>query len=321
MSGALHQYSAYGVAIDSEWAMPLPARAARNAHLAAVSFTDASADDFAGIDADDEEPWFLTEMLPDGSRYLRWPLFYECRVDADGGRIRCRPLHGTDRSVMQHFLFGQALSFALLHQGLEPLHAAVVRIDDVAVALIGDCTFGKSTLVASFASAGYPIVTDDLLIAARRNGQIMASPGTGRIKLNPDSARAFLDDGRRGELLNPLATKRSYPLLDVEQQLTPLPLTHVFVLPTPGHRGESARIDARPISTSSLFHELVKNPFNIDVFTRARLERQFANAGALAGRLRGFQLTYPAGFEHLPDVRQCIVDCVRDTRSTSRSIQ
>lgn len=321
MNATMHRYSAYGVAIDSDCEMPLPRRDPRRDHLAAVTFTSATPDDFSDLDGVFDDAWFRTELLPDDSRYLRWSRFYECRVDADGGRIRCRPLHDTSPSVLMHFLFGQALSFALLQQGLEPLHAGVVRIDNQAVALVGDCTFGKSTLVASFASAGYRVVTDDLLIVTREDRRLTANPGTGRIKLNLDSARACLDGDRRGELLNPLGAKRSFPLSDREQQSTPLPITHVFALPAPDSRREATGVVVEPLAPASLFHELMKNAFNVDVFTRSRLERQFRQAAELATELHGFQLRYPPGFEHLAGVLEAIVDRVRRTRPISRSVQ
>ena len=318
MNPTLHQYSAYGVAIASEWPLALPERRDRAAHLTAVEFADGTADDFADVTSDADESWFHCRLLPDCSTYLRWSKFYEFRVQADGSRILCRPLHETDRTVLQNFLFGQALSFALVHQGLEPLHAGVVRIEDTAIGLLGDCTFGKSTLVASFVRAGHRVVTDDLLMIARENGQTLACAGTGRIKLNPDSARVFLNDARAGEPLNPLTTKRSFPLRSDEQQPTPLPLTHLFVLPTPAERRQSTSIDIQPLSRPALFHELIKNTFNVEVFTRSRLERQFASAARLAADVGGFRARYPEGLEHLPEIRQHIAEYVRRANTISR---
>ena len=46
-------------------------------------------------------------------------------------------------------MLGQALSFALVKQGFEPLHATVAVVDDEAVAFLGHNAFGKSTLTGA----------------------------------------------------------------------------------------------------------------------------------------------------------------------------
>jgi hypothetical protein len=318
MNANSHHYSVYGVAITSDWPLAFPPRLDGPASLAEVDFVEGTDDDFAGVDAfrDPAEPWFSSHVLPDRSTYIRWSGLYEFRIPADGSRVACRSLNGDDPLVLQNFLFGQALSFALVHQGLEPLHAAALRVDDLAIALLGDCTFGKSTMLASFLQAGHRVLTDDLLMVMIDEGRPMACPGSGRIKLHPDSARAFMDDVDRGERLNALTLKRSFPVDDVQR--TGLPLKHVFVLPTPEERTRTTSISIGPLSRASLFHELLKNSFNVDILTRQRLERQFVYAARLAGDVAGFRLQYPDGLHHLPLVRQHIVDHVRRIEIATR---
>ena len=55
------------------------------------------------------------------------------------------------------------LSFSLLSLGYEPLHATAVVVDGEAVAFLGDCGYGKSTLGAAFLARGFPLLTDDVL--------------------------------------------------------------------------------------------------------------------------------------------------------------
>ena len=85
-------------------------------------------------------------------------------------------------------MLGQALSFALVRQGFEPLHATVVVVDDHAVAFLGGNAFGKSSLAACFLEAGYRLLTDDLLILRESSDRILAYPGPPRIKLFPKIA-------------------------------------------------------------------------------------------------------------------------------------
>ena len=220
-----------------------------------------------------------------GSTYVRWSGLYEFRIRADGSRVACRPLNGSDRAVLQNFLFGQALSFALVHQGHRTVARGRRSVSRMSLSrFLGDCTFGKSTLLASFLQAGHQLVTDDLLMLAGREGDPVALPGTGRIKLHPDSARIFLDDATAGEPLNPLTLKRSFPMDSSRVQITALPLTHLFVLPTPEERRRTSTIDIRPLSRAELFHALLKGTFNSEILTRDRIERQFECAAHATAR-------------------------------------
>ena len=319
MTADSHRYSVYGVAITSDWPLAFPRPVDGTASLTEVTFVEGTDEDFAGVDAwrDPAGPWFLSHVLPDRSTYLRWSGLYEFRIPADGSRVACRSLNGADRLVLQNFLFGQALSFALVHQGLEPLHAAAVRVDDAAIALLGDCTFGKSTMLASFSQAGHRLVTDDLLMAVEQDGQWMACPGSGRIKLHADSAQLFLGDAGQSEPLNALATKRSFPVDEERIERAGVPLTALFVLPPPEERSNTTSIVIEPLSKPALCQELLKNSFNVEVLTRDRLERQFAFAARLANEIDGYRLRYPDGLQHLPAVRQCLVNHVRRIETAS----
>jgi hypothetical protein len=320
MSRLSHRYSVYGVEVTSDWPMAFPPSTGCGTTLAEVDFVEGTDEDFSDPVTlrSRPEPWFTSHVFPDRSSYARWSGLYEFRIDADGCRVACRALDGCDPIVLQNYLFGQALSFALVQQGLEPLHAAAVRVDDVAIGFLGDCTFGKSTLMASFLQAGYRALTDDLLMLVAKDGRTVALPGSGRIKLQPDSAGAFIETTIEGEPLNAATLKRSFPLAAAQVQRTELALTHLFVLPTPEERKHITSIGITPLSRTAMFQELLKGSFNVQVLTRERLKRQFAWAAGRSATLDCFLLQYPDGIHHLPLVRQCIVDHVRRTAIAQR---
>jgi len=249
----------------------------------------------------------------DGTTYLRWEHLYEFRVAADGSCVVYRPLNDCPRAVLQNFLFGQALAVALVQQGIEPLHAAAVRVDDWAVAFLGDCGFGKSTLLAAFLQEGHQVVTDDMLILERRSGNLVAHPGSGRVKLMPDSAGTFWDSPARGTPLTPTATKRSFPLTAAARQPDSLPLRRLFVLPEPDERNRTRSFEIRSISRVAMVRELLKSSFTTTILHRERLARQFAFATQVASEAIGFELRYPGGLQHLPALRNAIVEHVRQT--------
>ena len=307
MTTTSYRFAAYGLSVVADIDLDLPGAGKHDTRLGEIvwrrspsTFDAPSAARSGAID-----DWFVCEALEDGSYYLRWKDYYEFIVERSGVRVDYRPLDGADPGILRNFLFGQVLSFALVLQGIEPLHATAVRIDGQAVVFLGDCRFGKSTLAASFLHDGCPILTDDLLLIDRRAGRLFALPGCGRIKLRPDS-RHLLDAAGPGARLNPLTEKEVFPLGPDQMEAAPLPLAALFVLPSPLERDASAAIGSRRLTSAALFHELLKNSFNTQVQGAPRLARHFAFAVGLARGVRGFALCYPAGLEHLPAIRRSV---------------
>ena len=304
-------HSVYGVRVlsDMPFEFPVDVPSEDGQALADVEFVVGAAADFDPFSsAGEPDEGVVCRVSPDGLTYLRWPRLYEFVVAADGSRVACRPLDGCDGTVLQNFLFGQVLAVALVRQGIEPLHASVVQVGAAAVGFLGDCTFGKSTLLASFVQAGHRVLTDDMLILARRAGETVALPGAGRIKLNPDSASCFLDRADAGTPLTATTAKCSFPLDSARQQRTALPLQLLFVLPDPDERDRATSIEIRPASRAEMVHELVKNTFTTHVIDQPRLTRQFAHVTQVASDVDGFRLRYPTGLHHLVALRQAIVE-------------
>jgi hypothetical protein len=312
---AANRYSVYGVDVSSPWPFEFPPLTGAAKPMARVEFVQGGDDDFrirdCGEAASADNPWFVCRLVPDRSAYLRWSGLYEFRVDRGGARVASRPLAGSGLSVLQNFLFAQTLSFALVYQDIEPLHATAVRIDDFAIGFLGDCGFGKSTLLASFVADGFQVLTDDLLVVDLSDDRAIARSGSGRIKLLPDSASAFLGDVSRGVPLHPTTTKRSFPLDERHRHTGGLPLECLFVLPRPVERDATASIELLPLSRAALMQELLKNSFIVEMLDRRRIAGQFSFAAQLASRIDGVRLRYPAGLHHLPSLRQRIVEHAR----------
>ena len=127
-------------------------------------------------------------------------------------------------------MLGQALSFALLKRGVEPLHATTVCVDEAAVAFVGESGAGKSTLAASFLAAGNPLLTDDLLVLRRRGNGLYGYPGMPRIKLYPEVATAVLPGLAEGFKMNEWTPKRILPLAAAQFRDTPAALSAIFIL-------------------------------------------------------------------------------------------
>ncbi|MEO5739414.1 MAG: hypothetical protein ABIS29_02335, partial [Vicinamibacterales bacterium] len=300
-------YHVYGLRIESAWPLPysrVPAPCLANMSLlrgTTATFRRALGD----IDVPEGPALWATASLPDGSRYLRWSGAFEFLIPRDGQSITCRPL--TPRGVDAfHTHLGPSLSFAMINQGFEPLHSTTVVIDGGAVALMGDCGYGKSSLGASFVKAGCRLLTDDLLVTSSERGRLVAYPGAPRVKLYPGIAKIIFGARVTGLSLEPLTPKLIIPLDEHRSQRTPVPLRAIYVLRPPGARTPS-RVAIRRLSHRSAFIEIVRNTFNMAVSDADRLERQFALATHLAREVPIKSLSYPRKIEMLAKAREAIL--------------
>lgn len=305
-------YCLYGVRLKS--VVPLPGPELTGSVKGGIEFFGGSASLFswarreAGLQAQGKE-WFQHARLLEGSDYLRWSGLFEFLISTDGRRIACRQLNGASRESFQTYLLAQVLSFALLKRGIEPLHATSVVIDGQAVAFLGDCGYGKSSLGAAFLNVGYPLLTDDLLVLKEQGDRFVAYPGPPRIKLFPAIARRLLGAGVNGPPMNHGTSKLVIPLGENETVLPRcvVPLRAIYVLKPPSARSRNGRIAIRPLSPRCAFMALVKNTFNAVIVDRERLERQFQMATRLATRVPVKSLSYPRNLSRIFEVRESIL--------------
>ena len=162
-----HRYGVYGIDIVSDHPLTMPAYS--HDPLGRVECVRGAPAIFEAVrqtTALEPAPdaWHQYAALEDGSTYVCWEGVGEFLVAANGRRITSRPAADASRESFQVYMLGQALSFALVKQRFEPLHATAIVVDDRAIAFLGGSAFGKSTLAASFLAAGHRLVTDDLLI-------------------------------------------------------------------------------------------------------------------------------------------------------------
>ncbi len=255
------------------------------------------------------EDWFHRIALPDGSDYLRWSGLFEFLISPDGRRIACHALNDVSQETFQTYLLSQVLSCALLKQGIEPLHATVVVIQGQAVAFLGNCGYGKSSLGAAFLRAGHAILTDDMLVTSvpdQRQPIVIAHPGPPRIKLFPNIAAALLGRRRRRTPMNPGTTKLIIPLSDREHCRQAVPLRALYALRPPASGRALTRVTIRPLAQRQACLDLIANTFNTIMTEPARLARQFNWAARLAAAVPVKSLSYPRSLTHIPAVLAAI---------------
>ena len=194
-----------------------------------------------------------------------------------------------------------------MKNGIEPVHATAVVIKGKAVAFLGDCGFGKSTLAAEFLQAGHRLLTDDLLILRKAGRQILAYPGPPRIKLLPEMTGRFLGEAKRSFPMNPQTQKLIVPLSRDCACHVAIPFAGFYVLPSPEEMSLGSNIHIRALSRKEAFLRLLGSAFNISDLHPHRLQRQFETTEALANSIVVKRLSYPRELEYLPQVREAIL--------------
>lgn len=251
--------------------------------------------------------WYRHAHLEDGSTYLRWEGLAEFLISADGLRVTFGWIGAATWEAFQVYLLGQALSFALVKRGHEPLHATSVVVDGRAVVFLGNSGFGKSSLAACFLRAGHQLLTDDLLMLREGPDGFTAYPGPPRIKLFPDMARRHLGERVTGPPMNLETEKRVIALEPHQRCLTPVPLGAIYALVSPREVGRKQRIRIETLSSRQAFVTLVANTFNYLIVGSDRLQRQFQETARLASCVPVKTLAYPRRPGALPKVCDAVL--------------
>jgi hypothetical protein len=303
-------YHLYGVRLHSAWRLPYsqtiqpfvadvvltrrPARWFRDARRASLALP---------------QPWatLVQGTLADGRVYLQWPDRFEFLIAPDGSEIAGRQLSAGVPEGFHSYLLGQALSFALIRHGLDPLHATVVTVGERGAAFLGDSGYGKSSLAAAFLAAGHRLLTDDLLVLTDGQRELSAHPGPPRLKLYQSSARRLLP-GVRGRRMMRSTPKLLFPLRARQLAGGPATLGVMYVLAPPHPLRPPSRVTIRRLNGRQACLAMLRNTFNAAVVTPERLARQFAQSARLAASVPVKALTYPRSYRVLPAVRDAILE-------------
>jgi hypothetical protein len=300
-----YSYSVYGVTLRSAFELSLPEFSQPG--MAEIEIVEGPSAMFReaieGIPLQQRSDWYHYAHLQDGSSYVVWSGLGEFLVSASGGRVTCGRDPGATKESFQVYLLGQALSWALVKSGFEPLHATAIAVNGESFAMVGSSGFGKSSLAACFLAAGHRLLTDDLLLTRQRGSGFDAYPGPARIKLFPAAAQLFLPHVSGGVPMNGFTDKLVIPIENHYNSC--LPLRAIYSLAGNDEVGHP-RIEA--LSLRSAFLTLVGGTFNYMVVDPERLRRQAGETMQIVSRVPVSKLSYPWGLDRLDLVREAIVD-------------
>lgn len=266
--------------------------------------------------------WFASWKAGDGY-IIRFPERCGFYIQPREMRIDCDPMPGVAESTVAHLVLDHAVPRLLsLTPGFVVFHASAVQVDDQVIAVLGKSGQGKSTLAASFAAQGYPLLTDDCLVVRwdEGAGQWLAQPSYQSVRLWPDSIGALgIADSDLREFAGYSAKKRTGREVDFRFASAGAPLAACFVLPdpatdavpTPAHSGPP---EVRPLSVNEAFPRLAGAVFRIDPADPDINRREFEVLTSLASTVRFWSLRYEREYRRLPEVREAMLKVISADR-------
>jgi hypothetical protein len=226
-------------------------------------------------------------------------------LSRDAGTILCRARPRVSALTVRHLLLDQIIPMVLGHRGHLALHASAAFTGKGALAFAGKAGWGKSTLCASLARAGLPVVADDCVAVEERRGRFVAIPSYPGLRLWPNAARALW----RGQVTGlPVADYSDKRRLDPQRRAArgpgATPLLAVYVL-TPPSRSKSVRISR--LAPREAVGRLLAHTHRLDVTDRARLTVELDALGRLAERVPVFELHFPRDLGRLSALRTAVL--------------
>jgi hypothetical protein len=153
----------------------------------------------------------VVHEFPEGF-LLRYADDTQFHVSRDGTGLWATWAPSSTLADTETYLLGPVLGFAQRLMGVLCLHASAVVVDDIAIALCGPGSAGKSTTAGAFASAGFAVLADDMTALREVDGSLLAMPAYDHLRVWEGAERILL--GTSGSLprLAPTWDKRALQL-------------------------------------------------------------------------------------------------------------
>jgi hypothetical protein len=267
--------------------------------------------------------WLLQTSLPDGRPWmwaarqehgflLRYIDFADFMVDPRGSEVVLAHAEPTiSRDTLGHLLLDQALPMVLGLRGIPTLHASAVVTPRGVCGFLGPTRAGKSTLAASFSTAGYPALGDDCL-AIKENGGFFAIPAYPGLRLWTDSAQSLATDWSSAPAVAQYTRKRrilNAPAIEsFPARLEPLAVIYWLTREARGEgQGGPLAPAIEPLRPNEAFLQLLSSSFMLDITDRAVLTRNLRFIERLLKAVPVRRLRVPDAFSSLPKVRAAVL--------------
>ncbi len=310
-------YEVYGLRLESSFELPeleSPREASALSPIVSISTANGHlrpehAISWSRVVKDDSEQEWLKIGKVARDYLLRYPSLAEFTVSEDGARIECAALDpGEPATTLRHLLLDSVLPMALSLHGREALHATSVVTPRGICAFAGKPGAGKSTIAASFVTAGYELFCDDCL-ALDPSDPAMASPGYQGLRLWNDSLTALRLDRAEIDPVAGYTSKSRYAPARraISVSRAPAKIAAIYSVLRDDDAAAASQIAIQPLSPREAIMELVSKAFRLDFSDRRVLSTQLSCFSRLARRVPVRSLRMPNDLSALPKVREAVL--------------
>lgn len=219
---------------------------------------------------------------------------------------------GDADAFVSAYMIPMMLVLAAETAGNPCLHASGVVMGDGGILFAGEKGAGKSSLCSALIGCGYSPVADDIAPIAQKNGEFRVLCSESRLKLWPDSAQALFGSDAFPIVL--AGTQKR--LIDFTPRLnrTGVPssslLRGIVFIQRDKSTGERNDVTIVPMKQRDALLELYKHFHAPLLPTRLGLHHaRLAFFAELVRHIPIVRLTYPSGYERLPEV----IDAIEQT--------
>lgn len=193
------------------------------------------------------------------------------------------------------------------------LHASAVVINRQAVGFLGSKQGGKTSLAAMLTQSGHQLLTDDILPIQQQGKSLLGCPGYPQMRMWPELAQHFTGSDRSWPKVHPNLTKLRIPVTSEtigEFCDCPRPLTCLYLPERRDPNLYGKEISITPIPAPKAMVELLYYAFAAPVlpaFPKIQKPRFYLLADIIK-QVQVRHLTYPNGYQYLPQVKAAIVE-------------
>lgn len=230
-------------------------------------------------------------------------------VNHSGDLIECCSIyHSIEMPTVRHLVLDAVLPRVLDLRGIESFHATAVSIDGSACIFIGPTGTGKSTLAASFALTGSPLLADDCVVL-KGSRDIFVTPGYPGTRLWKDSFDALTLDSERSAALSGLHSKRRVFQFNRNFGKEPRPVKSIYLLRRPEDPSAvgCAEPSLKKVTRAEAMIQLVGALYRFVPTDPSRHLNKFRFLARLVARVPVKALIIPRNFAALPAVRELVL--------------
>jgi hypothetical protein len=288
-------YFAYGLKIGSHLALPeLITYDSEEFDVTIAVNRELQIDDFISPEIINC-PWSIQLKKDKAVIYVRGTGVFTIE---NGHKITIVPAPEYTELLARFYLVGTVMAVVLYQREYLVLHSSAVNINGGAVAFLGVSGEGKSSTAATFATYGYPLITDDVAPLDLTAKPPVMYPGFPQVKVGQEIAGAL---GYNYDTLHSVTTFKDKRALRPKEQfsLAPLPLKRIYVLTS------DSEFAIEPIRASEAVTEIARHSRPTTLYHSGGAPHFFQCAN-LVKQQPIYRLRRPKNLDLLPELVKCV---------------